>query len=222
MLDHHIQRAIVYNLALADSLRFSQLKPDYVENKLFTYHLQKVVAAGYATKNDEGSYMLTPAGKRLGLRVVATEYVDIDRPHSVLFLVVRRSSDNAWLLYRRSAHPLKDKIGFMHAVPEAEITTSQTATRILQEKTGLIGAFKPLGGGYFRIMRGEVLESFTHFTLMVCEDAGGQLVQQHEHAEYAWYQEPDFNSQDMLPNMALLVEKYQAGHVFFMEETLTL
>lgn len=222
MLDHHLQRAIVHNLALADSLRFSQLKPDYIENKLFTYHLKKTISAGYVTKNEAGVYTLTSEGRRLGLRVTATNYVDIDRPHSVLFLVVRRKIDKAWLLYRRSAHPLKDKVGFMHAVPEATVSITETAERILKEKTGLSGQFRALGGGYFRIHQNETLESFTHFTLLICEDAEGELVQQHEYAEYAWYQDPDFSSNEMLPNMPKLVEHYERGEPFLAEESFSI
>jgi ADP-ribose pyrophosphatase YjhB (NUDIX family) len=222
MLDHHIQRSIVYNLALADSLRFSQLKPDYIENKLFTYHLKKVISAGYVHKNEEGVYELTAAGKRLGLRVMGGTDVDVNKPHSVLFLVVRRKKDNAWLLYKRGAHPLKDKIGFMHAVPEPEISIIDTARRILKEKTGLEGEFKALGGGYFRMFKNDSLESFTHFTLLSCDDAKGELIQTHEHAEYDWFIDPDFLDEAMLPNMATLVEKYNANKPFFIEETFQL
>jgi hypothetical protein len=46
MLDHHIQKSIVYDLAFAESLRFSDLKPPELENKAFTYHLKKVMKAG--------------------------------------------------------------------------------------------------------------------------------------------------------------------------------
>lgn len=222
MLDHHIQGSIVYNLALADSLRFSQLKPDYIENKLFTYHLKKVVSAGYVDKNDAGAYTLTPKGKRLGLRVMGTNQVDVNRPHSILFLVVRRKFDEAWLLYKRGAHPLKDKIGFMHAVPEPEVSVLETSRRILKEKTGLQGKFMALGGGYFRMFRDGELESFTQFTLLICEEAVGQLEQTHEHAEYSWFEDPDFSSKEMLPNMPVLVEKYLAKKPFFLEDTFQL
>ena len=183
MIDHHIQRSILYHLALADSLRVSQLNPDIWENKLFSYHLKKVVAAGYVKKQEDGTYTLTSEGRRLGLRAVQLENTDLSKPHSVLFLVVRRATDQAWLLYRRSAHPLKDKVGFMHAVPEADVSVLDTASRILKEKTGLSGKFHALGGGYFRIYQAEQLESFTHFTLLVCEDAIGELLQHHEHAD---------------------------------------
>jgi len=222
MLDHHIQRAIVYNLALADSLRFSQLKPDFLENKLFTYHLKKVMLAGYVQKNEDGTYTLTAEGKRLGLRVMEVSGIDVNQPHSVLFLVIRRRDDGAWLLYKRGAHPLKDKIGFMHAVPEPEIKVTKTSARILKEKTGLSGEFKSLGGGYFRIYSEGALVSFTHFTLLVCEDSKGELNQSHEHAEYGWFNNPDFTSNEMLPNMPVLVEKYQANKQFFIEETFSI
>ena len=66
MLDHHIQRTIVYTLAFAESMRFGELKPDELDNKLFNYHLKKVIAAGYVAKNDEGLYTLTSEGKRVG------------------------------------------------------------------------------------------------------------------------------------------------------------
>ena len=222
LIDHHIQRSILYHLALADSLRFSQLKPDILENKLFTYHLKKVVAAGYVKKQEDGTYTLTSEGRRLGLRAVQLENTDLSKPHSVLFLVVRRATDQAWLLYRRSAHPLKDKVGFMHAVPEADVSVLDTASRILKEKTGLSGKFHALGGGYFRIYQAEQLESFTHFTLLVCEDAIGELLQHHEHAEYEWFDSPEFNSEEMLPNMPSLVERYEDQKQFFIEESFSL
>lgn len=222
MIDHHIQRSILHHLALADSLRFSQLKPDVLENKLFTYHLNKVVKAGYVNKQEDGTYALTPEGRRLGLRAVQIENTDLTKPHSVLFLVVRRASDRAWLLYRRGAHPLKNKIGFMHAVPEPDISVTETAGRILKEKTGLSGKFNALGGGYFRIYQAKHLESFTHFSLLVCDDAMGELSQKHEHAEYEWFDSPDFSSEQMLPNMPLLVEKYNSQQPFFIEESFNL
>src|SRR6187549_3745870 len=105
MLDHHIQRSIVYNLAFADSLRFGELKPYDIDNKLFTYHLKKVVSAGYAVKLESGEYALTPEGRRVGKGALKKQSHLIDRAYSVLLLSIQRE-DGAWLLYRRQTHPL--------------------------------------------------------------------------------------------------------------------
>lgn len=220
MLDHHLQRTIVYRLALSHELRFSELKPDIIDNKLFNYHLQKVVKAGYVIKNDDGLYSLSPEGRRLGIRVLQSQQALIDQPESVLFLVIRRPSDNAWLLYKRKAHPLIDRVGFMHCTPTALEDTVTTAQKDCQEKTGLTCTFSVLGGGYFRVYNGDDLESFTHFSLLVSEDAQGELKQDDDYAEYFWSAQPDFTDQAMLPNMPTLAELYQAGQLFFVEKTL--
>lgn len=222
MLDHHLQREIVYQLALAASLRFSDLKPDDVENKLFTYHLKKVISAGYVLKNEAGEYELTPEGKRLGVSVLETKVDDCTRAHSMLFLVIRRKSDGAYLLYKRLNHPLKDMVGFMHSVPVADVDISTSAADLVQRRTGVTCSFKPLGGGYFRIFKDDDLESFTHFTLLVSEDAEGELTPSYKHAEYFWQQDPDFSSNEMIPNMQTLADLYQKGEPFFVEKRLTL
>lgn len=220
MLDHHLQRGIVYRLALEDHLRFSELRPDTIENKLFTYHLKKVVAAGYVLKNEDGRYSLTAEGRRLGIRVLSNFQTLADRAHSVLLLVIRRKSDGAWLLYKRKIQPLVNRVGFMHCTPSADESIFQTASQLCKERTGLDCSFTALGNGYFRIFSGDELESFTHFTLLVCEDAHGDLIQGNEYSEYSWHKAPDFSDASMLPNMPALVKKYTGGGPFFLEETL--
>lgn len=221
MLEHHIQRAIVYRLALAPSLRFSELQPDDIENKLFTYHLKKVMSAGLVAKNEVGEYTLTAEGRRLGLRALDKQADFLNEPDSVLFLVVRRASDNAWLLYRRRVHPLRGGVGFMHAKPSLNEPSEQVAANVLRAQTGLDGTFRALGGGMFRVLTtGSEPESFTHFVLLVCEDAAGELHVADQLADYFWESTPDFTAANMLPNMTVLVELYQAGQPFYIEQTL--
>lgn len=222
MLDHHIQRDIVYQLAFTPGLKFSELKPDTLDNKLFTYHLHKVEAAGYVHKTEDGSYSLTPEGRRLGVRALQSRSAFEDQADSVLFLVIRRKSDGAWLLYRRSTHPLIGRIGFMHAPLRSDQTTNEAAQSYCKTVTGLSGDFKPLGGGYFRVYNGDDIESFTHFTLMVCDDIVGELQPNDKHAGYFWSNDPDFSSEEMISNMTTLTQLYEAGKPFFIERTFTL
>lgn len=220
MLDHHIQRAIVYRLALTPSLKFSELKPDTLENKLFTYHLKKVVSAGLVQKSDEGQYALTSQGRLIGVNVLERTEAMADRAYSVLFLVIRRKLDGAWLLYKRHSHPLYGKIGFMHATPTAYESSIEGAERICKERTGLEVSFKALGSGFFRIFEGEKLESFTNFSLLVSEDAKGELVSDDDLADYFWTSDIKSHEDELLPNMATLIELYENGEPFFIEKKL--
>lgn len=220
MLEHHIQRSIVYRLALTPSLTFSELKPDTLENKLFTYHLKKTVSAGLVEKNADGRYALTAEGRVLGVHVLENTEAIIDRAYSVLFLVIRRKSDGAWLLYKRGSHPLYGRVGFMHVTPNATESSLQTASEVCKQRTGLDATFRALGSGFFRVYEGEKLESFTNFTLLVCEDAEGELQGDDELAEYFWEVSPDFSAPDMLPNMPVLAELYHRNEPFFVEKKL--
>ena len=222
MLDHHLQRTIVYRLALSHELHFSELKPDVIDNKLFTYHLHKVEKAGYVAKNKKGLYSLTPEGRRLGIRVLQSQQALIDQPESVIFLVIRRKSDGAHLLYRRKVHPLIDRVGFMHCTPNANESTLETAKHVCKEVTNLDCSFKVLGSGYFRVFDKNNLESFTHFSLLTCEDAEGELAQRDDYADYYWDKRPNFSDKEMLPNMAILASHYSRGKLFFTERTLSI
>jgi ADP-ribose pyrophosphatase YjhB (NUDIX family) len=63
-VDHYLQSAILSRLSEADrSLRFSELKDDGIENSLFMYHANKLIARGAVTKDDTG-FRLTPTGAR--------------------------------------------------------------------------------------------------------------------------------------------------------------
>jgi hypothetical protein len=223
MLDHHLQRSIVYRLAFTSGLRFSELKPDVIDNKLFDYHLKKVVAAGYVMKTNDGLYALTAEGRLLGIRALTMQPALADQAESVLFLIIRQSSDDAWLFYKRSTHPMLGFSGFMHATPNAFEDCTTTAQKACLEKTGLSGAFTVMGSGYSRIFNHQdELESFTHFTVLSCEDAQGQLSEHDEFANYYWDEKPDFQAATMFPSTQLLYEQYEAskqsGQPFFIEQ----
>lgn len=220
MLDHHLQRAIVYTLAFEPKARFSELKPDDIDSKLFTYHLKKVVKEGYISKNVAGEYSLTPAGRRLSTGVLNDhQSLIVERPLSTLLLVIRRKSDNAWLFYERNTHPMLGYQGFMHCQPEAGSDCAATAQKQCFAKTGLTGSFTALGGGYIRVYEGETLESYTHFTLLFSDNIQGDLVQHDKQATYSWIEQPDFSSPTLFPSTQQLKELYEAGQPFFIEQT---
>ena len=220
MLDHHIQRQIVYQLAFAPSMRFADLKPDGLENKLFTYHLKKVVAAGFVIKQEDGSYALTSDGRRVGKGALSREQKYINSAYSILLFAMKK--DDEWLLYKRHTHPLIGLYGFMQAKPVANESIFETATRTCLDETGLSATFSPHGSGYFRVYRDEQLESFIHFTLLVGSDIAGDLRQNSEFGEYEWVHSPDFSSPDMLPNMQTLHKMSEGPVGSIVDETFAL
>jgi hypothetical protein len=219
MLDHHLQRDIVYRLAFLDGARFSELKPDDIENKLFTYHLQKLLVAGYVDKGEDGLYRLSAEGRRIGVGAFRDRHMATDRAYSILIMAIRRASDGAWLLYRRKTHPLRGKCGYMHTMPIAMQEAPERAAAECKEKTGLEGVFSVIGEGYFRFFEGEELESFTHFTLLKCDDIQGELSVNDERGEFYWEQDPNFAGPDMLANMETLHNLYKAESPQFIEAT---
>lgn len=220
MLDHHLQRSIVFSLAFTPDRRFSELKPDEVDNKLFTYHLKKVLQAGYVTKSADGLYALSAAGRRLSTGVHDNEQaLIIERAHSVLYLIIRRKSDGAWLFYTRHTYPMLGYSGFMHCNPTVSKTVAQAAADQCAIKTGLHGDFSALGGGYFRVYEGERVESYTHFTLLYCDDIQGELAPGDKQADYFWVNSPDSYSQLLFPATDVLLQAYRQKQPFFIERT---
>lgn len=63
-IDHYLQTAILLRLSDADRpLRFSELKEDGIENSLFMYHANKLIAR-HAIDKDENGFRLTADGAR--------------------------------------------------------------------------------------------------------------------------------------------------------------
>jgi DNA-binding MarR family transcriptional regulator len=222
MLSHNIQHSIVRVLAKVDGLTFSELRPDLLDNKLFTYHLKIVIREGFVEKSVDGKYRLTPSGQKLWRRMAEKPNVIALRAYSVLFLIIK-SPTHGWLLYRRKTHPVIDKVGFMHTTPRAQTSILDGATQDTLEKTGLSCTFSVIGSGFFRMRKGDTIDGFNNFTLLLCESARGILTPNDELADYFWVKDPDFSSPDMLPNMKILVEKYQDNDVpFFIDESVQL
>jgi ADP-ribose pyrophosphatase YjhB (NUDIX family) len=210
MLDHHIQRQIVTRLKSADALSFTDLKPDELDNKLFTYHLKATVREQFVEKTPDGYYRLTPAGQKLWKRMSEGPQVVSLRAFSVLYIAVHHAK-HGWLLYRRHNHPLKNKIGFMHALPNSDKTAMERAEEELLAKTGLHGTCTVIGSGFFRTVNDTSLESFVNFTMLLCEDAEGELEAHDTDAEYFWSRTLSIVEPDILPNMPALIEAMSTG-----------
>lgn len=221
MLTHHIQHIIIKRLISENALSFTELKPDDLDNKLFTYHLKITIREGLVEKiNDR--YRLTSTGRKLWKRISETPSKISERAISVIYVIIR-APDKGWLLYTRKTHPLKDRTGFMHAMPCPELTISDAASAQVLQKTGLICNFNAVGCGFFRTYQADELESFTNFTLLECTNPNGILIPNDPYASYQWVLNPNFSDNNMLPNMPILADRYLKGiFPFFIDESLKL
>lgn len=216
MIEHHLQKDILDKLVKVPSARFGELKPESIDGNIFTYHLHQLIKYKYVDKQADGSYCLTATGKAAGINNKLHRDEILQQAHSVLLLMAR-DSEGKWLLRRRLVHPMYGKIGFIHTEPLSGEPINTTAARVLQTKSGLIADFKPAGSGYIRIFQDDVVESFTHFTLLVGEMTGGSFIAADSTGENAWYTLPDFEDTSFIPSMKDISGLVNTGELFFAE-----
>lgn len=204
MQEHHIQKDILHSLVLGENLRFADLRPKVIDSNIFTYHLKQLIKDKLVAKNDDGTYCLTPLGRVAGINVTLSKKELLEQAHSILLMSLRTKEDG-WLLRRRFAQPMFEKVGFVHGEPVAEEPAAETAIKTFQDRTGLTANFKPAGSGYVRLFKGSDLESFTHFQFFTADSYSGELIPKMRNGENYWSKNPDFESNEMIPSMSDLV-----------------
>lgn len=216
MQEHHIQKNILHKLVLSDHARFADIKPKGVDSNTFTYHLKQLIKDKLVVKQDDGTYTLTSLGRVAGINVKLNKKEMLEQAHSILLMCLRTEQDG-WLLRKRLAQPMYHKAGFVHAEPLPNEPITLTAQRVFEERTGLHADFAPAGCGYVRLLRGDDLESFTHFTLLTSTSYTGELASVRRNGENYWENHPDFNGENMIPSMPDMVRLLDTsgGQLFF-------
>ena len=136
VLDHYVQRLIFSELAAAQTVRFSELRPEGVESNLFTYHLQKMVAAGYVEKTGQGEYCLSTEGKKMATSFSFDENNLVSKPTALSILAVYDRQGRGPLAYRRKRQPYFEKISLPSGKIHQGELSKTAAARELQEKLG--------------------------------------------------------------------------------------
>jgi 8-oxo-dGTP pyrophosphatase MutT (NUDIX family) len=134
---HHIQSKILGKLLYAESLAYSQMRPEGVESNHFAYHLEQLMRADIVAKRDK-RYSLSPRGLALVDRMSQEKMVGRLQPH-ILTVISITNAKGEKLLFKRAFQPYIHKLGFPLGKTHLEETVEQAATRELQEKTGLTG-----------------------------------------------------------------------------------
>jgi predicted transcriptional regulator len=217
MQEHHLQRDILYKLVTNDALKFSELRPKNVDSNVITYHLQQLIKQKLIIKNDNGLYELTELGKVAGINIILSKKELLEQAHSILLMALR--DGDSWLLRKRKAQPMFNKVGFVHGEPIAHEDALVTAKKEFIARTGLIADFYPRGFGYVRLVRGKNLESFVHFTLFEAVKYVGELQENMRNGINYWAKNPDFADSSMIPSMMGIVDAMNSAEMFYFDET---
>jgi hypothetical protein len=185
MLEHHIQRTIIKSLSTVDSLSFSELKPDDLDNKLFDYHLKGLIRDQLVVKQSDGRYSLTESGKFMTVGAGRPKTPWEEKAYSIIFTIVKDSSNGKFLMAERLTHPLLGGIGLTHHHPLAGRTIRETARESLLKKTSLEADFTHIGSGYLCVYEGEELQTYLHYTLLYGESSG-ELQQNYDRSKFFW------------------------------------
>lgn len=147
---HWIQKHIMRQLSTHSGRRYSELKPNDVEGNLFMYHMQKLQAAGYITKN-AAVYGLSQKGELFSSRMSLKQAAPLMQPKIVVMLICQNENDE-YLLFRWSRQPYNGLVSF----PFSKIHFGRTLTETLEEalfyKTSLTGNFLYVGDVYIRTL----------------------------------------------------------------------
>ena len=165
---HHIQRGIILSLTTQSPLRFTDLRPPRIPNNTFSYHLKKLVDAGYVKSSDDSTgYVLT----RKALKLVGftnTQAKRVATPALITILYITNSEGETLLLNRDMA-PFRGWYGLPSGTIHLGETVDEAARRELSEKTGISETvpIKQVGVLDFQYRKEDADDLFAHAVAMV-------------------------------------------------------
>jgi 8-oxo-dGTP pyrophosphatase MutT (NUDIX family) len=212
--EHHLQKKIYNRLVGAESLRYSQLRPEGVEANLFMYHLKELIRSGLVEKVD-GGYSLTQQGRSTATRFSIREQGIRIMP-STISVIVLRSKDGEWLLYRRRRQPYIGSLGFPSGKIHLGDSLENAAYRELDEKCGYGKDEVALTWrGAFNLVEHELAGLKNHIIGMVwAGEVKDKRVFENHAGETFWGDWTKENYDDFIPGFREIVSSLNA-HRFF-------
>lgn len=176
---HTAQTKILRELLFVPSVNFAGLhKASGLESDHAKFHIKRLVELGFVEKSGT-NYKLSIKGKEYANKLDTDAGVIERQPKVAVLLVVERDNkgQKEYLLQERLKHPY---YGYWGA-PTGKIrwgeTISQTATRELEEETGLSAEFEHRGISHERVVHatnGQIVEDKIFF-IMFTDKISGQL-----------------------------------------------
>lgn len=156
---HYVQKRILDDLRLHDSMRYVDLNSYGIESGHFRYHLNQLVKDGYVAQLSRGLYSLSDAGQNYVDRLSQNQISPHEMPKIITYTLLTQG--NRVLLYQKEKQPYKGMLNMVGGKLHVGETAQAAAIREVVEKTGIIIS-SPLQKGVFEILTSKEDELFTH------------------------------------------------------------
>jgi 8-oxo-dGTP pyrophosphatase MutT (NUDIX family)/predicted transcriptional regulator len=191
---HFIQMSILKKLLFAESLKFSELRPDNnVENNLLTFHLDRLIKDGLVQKTEDG-YKLTPTGKEFANRM-DTDNNKVQRQGKISALQCCYRNINGeleFLVYTRLKHPFYGCQGYPSGKVQYGEQVIAASKRELLEETGLIGDPEIFMIDHYIVYKDNELVEDKYFYFCRYLNPTGELTQSEE-GKFEWVKESELD-----------------------------
>ena len=182
---HYIQQAIIKSLATLDSARYSIIKPKTMESNHFLYHLKQLINANLVVKNSDGAYSITTHGEAFIDGVSFSNFKVRSQPN-VLNLLVVRTTDNRYLLYKRKHRPFIGLKGFPYGKIHLGSSLAKSCTIELYDSTGIKAVFAHRGDVYITIFESDILVTHTLFHIHTATVTDKILAGSASYGQFSW------------------------------------
>ncbi len=200
---HLAQVQILRALIFKPEARFVELNKSNLSSDLFSFHIKSLIEAGLLVKNINNSYSLSAAGKEFANRFdMDSEKVSIEKQAKLgvlLCCIKRESSQTRYLLQQRLKQPYFGFHGFITGKVKWGETVFETASRELEEETGLSGDLTLVGVKHkMDYSQEQQLLEDKYFFVFRAERLKGELIESFEGGKNIWLSQKEIL---VLPNL---------------------
>lgn len=197
---HPIQLRILFDLLFEKSLKYSEIKPVYMENSQFVFHMNRLAEMDLVSKWGS-TYKLTEKGKEFANKIdVETLKIRPQAKITTELCAVRNlGSEVEFLVYKRLKNPFYGTYGFPTQKVFWGESIEEAAKRGLMEETGLEGTPKLFAVRHYRVYSSK--EELLEDKLMhgfIFENPTGKLSSSNE-GEYFWIKEKEIEKKITKP-----------------------
>jgi len=208
MIQNKTQYKILSNCKFwQNGAKYSQIRPNDIDNDLFNYHLQQLVKKDYL-KKENTLYSLTEKGKSLITNV--DDDIESTPPSFKVSIYACPVINNKVLLHRRLKHPQYGYVGLVAGKIKYGENVLSTAKREFLEETDLTADFKVIGN--LRQIRknekGKVIEDGIFYVCFTAK-VTGELRQRDKEGEYFWVELKEVNKIDKIfkPSLEIILDE---------------
>lgn len=221
---HQIQNNILKELLFKKTARFSELNINKVSNDHFTFHLKKLIGDGLVMKNQDGSYLLTIAGKEYANRLdTDAEKIEIEKQAKIGVLVVGvdgSGDKKKYLIQQRLKHPYHGFYGFISGKIKWGEGVYEAGLRELEEEAGLKAELNLVSIEH-KIdysKEGKLLED-KFFYIVKATNLTGQLMESFEGGRNTWLTQKEIkNLPDLFGDVLKIIKVVDKGEFTFFED----